>query len=331
MKMNATQNSILASTPNSNSHAVMPAMDRRQFLARSALMAAALGPLGADLPALGAESSWPPALTVFSKLYQEINLDFEQAAAVTAAAGLAGIDCPVRPKGEIEPEHAADEMPRYAEALKKHQVGILLITTGITGVDFPHTETVLRTAKKLGIRYYRLGQYRPEKGQKMSALVPEVRARFKDLAALNRQLGLTGIFQNHSATGNNGYLGGDLTDMEALMKGFSPDEIAVAFDLGHAIVTHKDGWKAHFAKLKSHLGIAYIKDVDRVKRFVAFGDGEFGQTDYFRQLKALGYRRPFSLHIEYEWVEKGKPKTREAMVEMLKKSRQAVLKWCAAA
>lgn len=302
-------------------------LSRRQFLGRTALAAAALGTW--HLPALGADDAWPPALTVFSKLYQELNLNFDQAAALTADAGLAGIDCPVRPKGEIEPERAADEMPRYAEALKKHGVAMLLLTSGITGVDFPHTETVLRTARKLGMRYYRLGQYRPEKGKKPGDLVPEVRARFKDLAALNRQLGMTAIFQNHSASGNSPYLGGDLNDMKALMEGFSPDEIAVAFDLGHAIVTHQDGWKAHFDKLKNHLGIAYIKDVDRVKRFVAFGDGEFGRTDYFRQLKELGYRRPFSLHIEYEWMEKGKPKTREAMLEVLKKSRQTVLQWCA--
>lgn len=303
-------------------------LGRRDFLTRSALAAVALGGMGSSLSLFGAGDSWPPAMAVFSKVYQEVKLDFDQAAALTQEAGLDGVDCPVRPKGEIEPERAADDMPRYAEALKQHNAAMLLLTTGITSVDFPHTETVLRTGKKLGIRYYRLGQYRPEKGKTMRDLIPEVRARFKDLAALNRQLGMTAIFQNHSPSGNSAYLGGDLTDMAALVEGFAPDEIAVAFDLGHALVVHQDEWKTHFEKLKSHLGIAYIKDADRVKRFVAFGEGEFSRTDYFQKLKAMDYRRPFSVHIEYEWTPKGQPKTREALLRVLKESRQAVNKWC---
>ena len=62
-----------------------------------------------------------PPVAVFSKLYQELKLNFEQSAEVTAEAGLDGIDCAVRDKGEIEPARAADEMPRYAEALGKHR------------------------------------------------------------------------------------------------------------------------------------------------------------------------------------------------------------------
>src|SRR5689334_8602919 len=142
------QSSLLPSSgPNlgNDSTSVSTALNRREFCARAALAAAAFGSL--PLPLLAGENSWPPALTVFSKVYQEIALDFEQAAVLTAEAGLDGIDCPVRPKGEIEPERAADEMPRYVEALKKHKVSMPLLTTGITGVDFPHTETVLRTAK----------------------------------------------------------------------------------------------------------------------------------------------------------------------------------------
>src|ERR1044071_5742478 len=56
-------------------------------------------------------------IAVFSKIYQELKLGFEDAAAVTAAAGLDGIDCPVRAGGEILPQNAAEQLPQYAEIL----------------------------------------------------------------------------------------------------------------------------------------------------------------------------------------------------------------------
>ena len=64
--------------------------------------AAALAAIGFGWRCIGAEKSRPP-LTVFSKVYQELKLSFEQAAALTADGGLDGIDCPVRGGGEIPP------------------------------------------------------------------------------------------------------------------------------------------------------------------------------------------------------------------------------------
>lgn len=308
-------------------------MDRRGFLFRSSLAAAGLATLGARLPAIGAAAPWPPKLAVFSKVYLETKLTFEQAAEVTAEVGLDGIDCPVRVKsGEIMPEKAEDEMPRYAEILKKHKCSMIFITTDILGIDTPNAEKVLRTAKKLGIRYYRLGFTTYPKDQSPAALIAEQRAKFKDLAALNRELGLTAIWQNHSPSNKtNLYLGGDLNTMEALMEGFSPKEIAVAFDLGHALVVHGQEWKLHFNKLKPHFGLAYVKDVnlsrEGTKKFCAFGEGEFSKSDYFKELKAMGYAQPLSVHIEYEWAAKNEM-TRENLVKVLKQSIQHTRQWC---
>ena len=117
---------------------------RRRFLHR-ATASTALAVLWNEQPlsCLGAQAFSPP-VAVFSKLYQEVKLTFQQSAEVTAQAGLDGIDCAVRAGGEILPEHAAEEMPRYAEELQKHKVRMLLLTTGITGVSSPHAEDILR-------------------------------------------------------------------------------------------------------------------------------------------------------------------------------------------
>ncbi|MCX7887060.1 MAG: sugar phosphate isomerase/epimerase, partial [Verrucomicrobiae bacterium] len=291
-------------------------LTRRQFL-----QAAAAAPA---IMVLGAKPPPRPPVAIFSKLYQELHLSFDEAAAVTAEAAYDGIDCPVRPKGEIEPEKAADEMPRYAEALRKHNVRMLLLTTGITGVNSPHAETILRTAKKLGIRYYRTGWWR--------ATTPsnEIVSQLRELGDLNRQIGVCAIVQNHSAgKSKTGYAGGDLRQMLEIMQSLPPEHIGVAFDLGHALATHGHDWIEHFEKLKPWIKVAYIKDYKIGTGFVAFGEGDFSKTDYFRRLRTMNYRAPFSIHIEYDWA-KGQPKTKELMLKVLKDSRRALENWLAA-
>jgi sugar phosphate isomerase/epimerase len=304
-------------------------MTRRSFV-RAAVAAVGTGSVlvGKDGFADSATESPLPPVAVFSKLYQELKLDFQQAAEVTAEAGLAGIDCPVRPGGEILPEHAADRMPQYAEALGKRGLRMLLLTTAIQGVDSPHVQEILGAAKKLGVRHYRLGYWPHRRDVPPAKLRERITSSLKDLAAMNRQMGLCALFHNHSSGSNKatGPAGGDLGEMYDIVKDFDPNQIGVAFDLGHALVTHGDEWRKHFERLKPHIRIAYVKDVKRPSRFVAFGQGEFGRTDFFRLLAQMNYRAPVSMHVEYDWASPGQ-KTREAMVETLKQNRRALERW----
>src|SRR2546428_1846872 len=84
-------------------------LNRRQFIARATAASAALGwgSFAKASAASAAAAKWPPPIGVFSKVYQEVKLSFDETAAVTAEAGLDGIDCPVRPGGQILPERAA--------------------------------------------------------------------------------------------------------------------------------------------------------------------------------------------------------------------------------
>jgi sugar phosphate isomerase/epimerase len=304
-------------------------LSRREFLARAAFAGAAAAAWPRVASAASTCGKWPPAIPVFSKLYQELKLDFEQAAELTAEAGLDGVDCPVRPKGEIEPERAADEMPRYAEALRKRKLDMLLITSGISSVSTPHAESVLRTAKKLGIRYYRLG-FSTNKGGAKTPL-PEIKAQLRELAAFNKELGLTGVIQNHSPSGKSTYVGGDLHEMYEIVKDFNADQIGVAFDLCHALIVHGDDWGARFDQLRPHIKVAYVKDVKRPRELTPFGEGEFKNTDYFKRLKQLNLPAPLSMHIEYKWCPEGQEKTRAAMLKMLRQNLRVLKGWLAAA
>jgi sugar phosphate isomerase/epimerase len=205
-----------------------------------------------------------------------------------------------------------------------------LLTTAITGIASPHAEDILRSAKQLGVQYYRLGFTITQADAPPGKQVREIRARLKDLAALNKQIGIGAIYQNHSASGR-GYIGGDLTELYEIVKDFDPAQIGAAFDLGHALITHGDDWRGHYEKLKSHLKVAYIKDVKRGQGWVPFGQGDIASTGYFKLLKQLGCRAPVSLHIEFDWSDKGKSKTRAALSKALQESTQVLRRWLSTA
>jgi sugar phosphate isomerase/epimerase len=301
-------------------------LSRREFIVRAALASCAAAVWGGTPFQAASAERWPPSVVVFSKIYQELKLNFEEAAALTAEAGLDGIDCPVRPGGEILPEHAVQQMPEYAAALKKRGLQMPLITTGITSVASPHTEEILRTAKQLGVQYYRLGFTNRQPDAPPGKQVREIRAKLKDLASLNKELGIGAVLENHSSSGR-GLIGGDLSEMYEVVRDFDPAQIGVALDIGHAIITHGDDWRRHFEQLKSHLRVAYIKDIKRGQGFVRFGQGELASNGYFKLLKQMGYRTPVCLHIEFDWSDKGKTKTRAALLQALQESTRELRRW----
>lgn len=304
-------------------------LSRREFLGQALVASASLAI--SRLPGGAAtDATIPSPIAVFSKIYQELKLDFEAAAALTADAGLDGVDCPVRAGGEILPEHAADQLPEYAETLARRKLGIKLLTTDITSAKSPHVETVLRTAHKLGVRHYRFGFVSREAGASVEGQMREVRAHLRDLSALNKELGMCALLQNHSPSGHTVYFGGDLSELEQAVDGFDPDQIGVAFDIGHALVVHGDKWRQHFEALRPHFKIAYVKDVKQTGGWVPFGQGDIAGTGYFKLLKQLNYTAPISLHIEFEWQQPGQPKSRERLAQVLRESAQVLRGWLAA-
>jgi sugar phosphate isomerase/epimerase len=276
---------------------------------------------GSSLPGLAAGLSACP-IVVFSKIYQELNLNFESSAALTAEAGLDGIDCPVRPGGEILPERAAEDLPRYAEILGRKQLKLHLVTSGITGVASPYAEPILRAAKKQGVGYYRLGFFETEKDWPAGKQAKEIRSSLKDVASMNREIGVCALFQNHS-----GSFGANLSDLRDVVSEFDPAQIGVAFDIGHAILIHGEDWKVHFEAIAPHLRVAYIKDAKHGASWVRFGEGEIARTGYFKRLQQLGYSAPFSLHIEFDWSDKGKSRNRESLLKALQQSRAVLKQW----
>ena len=267
-----------------------------------------------------------PPVALFDKVTHQAGLSLEETAELVAASGVDGVDCAVRPRDRIEPERVREDLPRYEALLRARGKRVWLLTTAILGPETPHARAILETARAVGVRHYRLGFLRKVPDRSVAEQIREVRQQLSELVAWNRELGLCALLQNHSPSGPSQFLGGDLQEMAALLEGFSPETVAVAFDLGHALLVHGDDWHGLFERLRPHLGVVYVKDTDRKRRFVRFGEGEFGRTGFFARLRQLGYEAPLSLHIEFEWSQTGRS-TRESLELAVRESAAALRRW----
>jgi len=275
---------------------------RREFLATAATGAAALALAPSRMPAADAASAgprWPVA--GFTKPFQ--NLGVEAIADTVAEIGWDGVECPVRPRGQIEPERVADELPPFAEALRQRGKAILVLATGITRVQQPHTERVLRTAAQLGIGRVRLGFMHYQLDRPIPAQVADFGAQLRDLAALCGELGLQAGVENHSGIH---YVGGPVWDLWTMMQGLDPRHLGVCFDLGHATIEGGTTWPVQARLMADRFTSVIVKDFlwqrgDKgwQPQWVPLGAG-MADPKFFAWLKTTAYAGPIVQHHEYD-------------------------------
>jgi sugar phosphate isomerase/epimerase len=268
---------------------------RRSFL-RTVSAAALAAPFAAR-----AESPAISPLIYFSKGIQKTTYD--RTAEVVADVGWQGIELPLRAKGQIEPERVEEELPKMVEALKKRGLVVGLITTDITGPDTPHAEKVLRTAKALGITRYRMGFVRYDLKKSIKEQIDAVKPQCRDLAALNKQLGVRGGWQNHSGST---MMGCAVWDLFELVRDLDPASLGVCFDIGHATLEGGLSWPVEARLMMPWFVCVYVKDFawERGKKggfdpkWGPLGQGAV-RKEFFDWLKTSGYRGPISQHCEY--------------------------------
>lgn len=295
-----------------------PPCTRREFLTRATTAALAT----ATLPAAFAAADAPQAPWKFCAFEKPVQfLDYDETAEFFAGLGFDGIEATVRPGGHVLPERVGEDLPKFVEALKKRGLEITILTSGIGGVDQPHSEKVLRTAARLGLRRYRMDWYRYDLQQPLLPQLDALQPRLKELAALNRSLGLTGLYQNHAGAGMVGALGWDIF---SLLREHDPRDLALAFDIRHAMVEAGQSWLTLFHLVKSHIGVAYFKDFawgkDKAVN-VPLGEGRV-DPKYATLLKASGFTGPISLHVEY-----GTGRDKKVFADAFRKDLATLRRW----
>ena len=273
---------------------------RRDFLTRAALSAAAVTlPAFRSLAATEADAAagGVTSYAVFTKHF--LGLNYEQLADTLAEIGITAIEAPIRSKGHVEPEHVADELPKLVEALKKRNVKIEVLTSGINAVDPKQfTETVLRTAKALGIPRYRMDWYAYDLKRPIWTQLDEIRPKLKDLVAFSKEVGILPCYQNHSGSK---MVGAPIWDMAMLMRDYPATELAWCFDIMHATIEGSKSWPIEVNLVRDHIGVAYFKNFaweGKTSKPAPLGEGVVGK-EYVEMLKKSHYSGPVSLHIEY--------------------------------
>ena len=152
----------------------------------------------------------------------------------------------------------------------------------------------------------------------------EWRPRFKDLAAINRQFGVTALYQNHA--GRN-YLGAPLWDLRQVLDDIAVNEIGVAYDIRHETVEAGMSWPVTYHMIRPHIETVYVKDFvwDGAKpKNVPLGAGNVSAY-FFQMLKKSDFNGHVSLHEEY--LDHRKPELVPAHLAAIKGDLAKLRKW----
>lgn len=235
-------------------------------------------------------------ICAFEKFLQD--LSYDQLAETIAELGFDGIEATVRKNGHVLPERVEDDLPKMVAALEKHGLEITVMASDVNRVDAPLSERVLRTAASLGVKRYRMGNYRYDLKQPVQRQLDELRPIVKDLVAMNREHGVQAVYQNHSGAR---YVGASIWDIYSLVREYPVKDIGIAFDIRHATVEGGLSWPTYFNLVRPHLGAVFFKDFlwkGRRPENVSLGEGKVDPA-FGQMLVGADFVGPISLHIEY--------------------------------
>jgi sugar phosphate isomerase/epimerase len=288
-----------------------PVLSRRDFLARTSLLAAAAGvapsllaqaapasPVTTPLPArrfeIGLLEKWffdggnggPLKYTPdeMAQTLDEIGLDLELT---------------LRKNGHITPEKAPDELPVMAAALAKKNRRMLWVALDTVRPDEPHWEKAIRTAKQVGVPQYRHRGFSYEAGKPLKPQIANFRSMAKEFAAANKEIGIQAVYQIHAGRSSAGSAAWDL---DLILDDIDPRHFGVAFDLRHVVVEQGMSWPNAVQLLAPRTVALCMKsfkwDGDQVVE-VALGEGRVKKNMVEQVVAAHGGPLPICIHNEY--------------------------------
>lgn len=279
----------------------MGAMNRRKFLTTSSLAVAAgslssARALAADPVLL--QGAPLPIRCLFTKGLEQMR--FPELADFLSGLPIAGIEAPLRRGGHIEPEAIEEFLPEMVAALQIANRPIQIAASDIDGIDRNGaTEKYLRALKASGITRYRLAHLRYDLDRPLRPQIEDFRARLTELAALNRELGIQGQYQNHRG---GDYVGAPIWDMVEILREIPPQQLGLAYDFAHGTVEGSNSWRTNVRIAADHIVAFYFKDYAvNGKRWEAcpLGEGMVSPDAGKTARSLVAATTPLSLHIEY--------------------------------
>lgn len=276
-------------------------MDRRTFIKSASAVGATVVATGISGKLAAADGEGGIRFSAFTKPFRD--LGFTETAEFVEQVGWDGVELPVRTNSShIQPARVEEDLPKMADALRQRSKDIFLIATDVKGVD-AMGEKVLRTAARLGIKQYRLGTFHYDLSRPIAPQVADVKARLKDLAALNLEFGLRGALQNHSGAR---YVGGPIWDIFEVIRDMDPQAMGISYDIGHSTLEGGYAWELNWRLVRDRLAAVYVKDfrwekpgIEWEAEWCPLGEGMVNKR-FFKDLLASGYAGVINQHHEYD-------------------------------
>ncbi len=244
-----------------------------------------------------------PDICVFSKHLHW--LDYNASARFAADIGFNGLDLTVRPNGHVLPENAERDIPAAAEAARKADIRIMMLTTEIDDAENKIQQTILKTAAALRVPYYRMAWLKYDEQLSVEKNLQQFRRKLLALAELNEKLGIRGAYQNHAGAN----LGSPVWDIARLLNDINSPWLGCQYDIRHAVVEGANAWPLGLKLAAPHINTLDIKDFQWAKingkwqvQNVALGEGMVDFKRFFKLLYQAGVKRetPICLHFEYD-------------------------------
>ena len=238
---------------------------------------------------------------IFSKHLQFLN--YEDMCDAAKEMGFDGLDLTVRPKGHVLPENVSEDLARATEAMKNYDLLTEMITTKVEDANNPLDRNILEVASKLGYKFYRTGWYKYSKDDDIKTSFLSIQEKLKGLYELNKKLGISGAYQNHSGH----YMGSSIWELNQALEGLSPLYMGSQYDIMHAAVEGGKNWELGLRLIKDKINTLVVKDFSWSKingvwkpAFTPLGEGMVDFNRYFSLLKEFKINVPISIHYEYD-------------------------------
>ena len=232
--------------------------------------------------------------------------DPDQVAEAALEMGFDGLDITVRAyPGHVDPAKVASELPPFVNAVRKHGLQVIAITTNIADADSPNAENILRAASNLGITHYWWGTYRYENDKPVMQQLDALKPRVAKLAALNARYNMKAMYHNYAGT----QVGCAIWDFLYVLRDFDPKLVSFHYDIGHATNAGGGGtWINNLRAAGAYIGGVSVKDSylekgaegrDWRPRYTPLGQGNVQLGQFLSILKEIRFSGPMEIQAEY--------------------------------
>ena len=173
----------------------------------------------------------------------------------------------------------------------------------VTLAPIASVDSARRTWCSERMRRYRLGPIRYVANKSIRQQVTELTPQIRDLAQLNRTIGIQGGIQNHSGAD---YFAAPVWDAMEAIQDLDPSAMGIAFDIGHATLEGGLSWPIQARLAEPRYSVVYVKDFRWERQnstwtpaWCALGQGMVSKK-FFATLARSSFSGPIVQHHEYD-------------------------------